>query len=69
MTKTSAWAALGWTVALNVVWAAAMTAATLFLVVLGAVVDVFADEASRRPTGSSTGCWSRSSSAWPPAWR
>jgi hypothetical protein len=44
MTKTSAWAALGWTVALNVVWAAAMTAATLFLVVLGAVVDVFADE-------------------------
>jgi hypothetical protein len=44
MTKTSAWAALGWTVALNVVWAAAMTAATLFLVVLGAVVDVFVDE-------------------------
>jgi hypothetical protein len=44
MTKTPAWAALGWTVALNVVWAAAMTAATLFLVVLGAVVDVFVDE-------------------------
>ena len=44
MTKTSAWAALGWTVALNVVWAAAMTAVTLFLVVLGAVVDVFVDE-------------------------
>jgi hypothetical protein len=43
MTKTPAWAALGWTVALNVVWAAAMTAATLFLVVLGAVVDVFVD--------------------------
>jgi hypothetical protein len=35
---------LGWTVALNAVWAAAMTAATLFLVVLGAVVDVFVDE-------------------------
>ena len=44
MTKTSAWAALGWTVARNVVWAVAMTAATLFLVVLGAVVDVFVDE-------------------------
>jgi len=44
MTKTPAWAALGWTLALNVVWAAAMTAATLFLVVLGAVVDVFVDE-------------------------
>lgn len=44
MTKTPAWAALGWTAALNVVWAAAMTAATLFLVVLGAVVDVFVDE-------------------------
>ena len=44
MTKTPAWAALGWTVALNVVWAVAMTAATLFLVVLGAVVDVFVDE-------------------------
>jgi hypothetical protein len=35
MTKTFGWAALGWTVALNAVWAAAMTAATLFLVVLG----------------------------------
>ena len=44
MTKTPAWAALGWTVALNAVWAAAMTAATLFLVVLDAVVDVFVDE-------------------------
>ena len=44
MSKTPAWAALGWTVALNAVWAAAMTAATLFLVVLGAVVDVFVDE-------------------------
>lgn len=49
MTKTPAWAALGWTVALNVVWAAAMTAATLFLVVLGAVVDVFVDEV--QPSG------------------
>jgi hypothetical protein len=49
MTKSPGWAALGWTVALNAVWAAAMTAATLFLVVLGAVVDVFADEV--QPSG------------------
>ncbi len=49
MTKTSGWAALGWTVALNVVWAVAMTAATLFLVVLGAVVDVFVDDV--QPSG------------------
>jgi hypothetical protein len=37
-------AALCWTVALNAVWAAAMTAATMFVVVLGGVVDVFVDE-------------------------
>jgi hypothetical protein len=49
MTKTSAWAALGWTTAFNAVWAAAMTAATLFLVVLGAVVDVLVDEV--QPSG------------------
>jgi hypothetical protein len=40
MTKTSAWATLGWTTAFNAVWAAAMTAATLFLVVLGAVANL-----------------------------
>ena len=49
MTKTSGWAALGWTVALNAVWAAAMTAATLFLVVVGGLVEVFVDEV--QPSG------------------
>jgi hypothetical protein len=44
MTRTTGLAALGWTVALNAVWAAVMTAATLFLVVLGGVVEVFVDE-------------------------
>ena len=50
MTTTPGWAALGWTVAFNAVWAAAMTAATLFLVVLGGVVDVFVDEV--QPSGN-----------------
>ena len=44
MTKTPGWAALGWTVALDALWAAAMTAATVFVVVVGAVVDVLVDE-------------------------
>ena len=44
MTKTQGWAALGWTVAIDAVWAAAMAVATVFLVVLGAVVDVLVDE-------------------------
>ena len=44
MTKSPGWAALGWTVAFNAVWAAAMTAATVFVVVVGAVVDVLVDE-------------------------
>ena len=44
MTTTARWAAIGWTVALDSVWAAAMTAATLFVVALGAVVDLFVNE-------------------------
>jgi hypothetical protein len=55
MTKTSAWAALGWTTAFNALWAAAMTAATLFLVVLGAVASLAAPPA-RSPRWSSTTC-------------
>jgi hypothetical protein len=46
----AAWAALGWTVALDAVWAAAMAAATMFLVVLGAVVGVVVEVA--RPGSS-----------------
>jgi hypothetical protein len=45
LTRTARWAALGWTVALDAVWAAAMAAATMFLVVLGAVVGVVVEVA------------------------
>jgi hypothetical protein len=41
----AAWAALGWTVALDAVWAAAMAAATMFVVVLGAAVGVVVEVA------------------------
>ena len=38
-------AALGWTVALDAVWAAAMTVVTVFLVVLGALAGVVVEVA------------------------